>query len=77
MPKVSGMNARERKLAERIAGSKIGTGKLSDRQALAVGFVIERRKDPTVPLVRYLASASADDVRAALEDQPPKGGGNK
>lgn len=70
MAKISGLNKRERELAERIAGGTIGKGKLNDQTVLAVGFVIERRNNPAVGLQKYLDTTSADDVRATLEDLP-------
>lgn len=77
MAKLSGLTKKERALAERIGGGTIGKGKLSDKMALAVGFVIERRSNPTVGLRAYESSHTADDVRASLEDQPtPRSSGN-
>lgn len=70
MAKISGLSKRERALAERIGNGKIGKSALSDRAVLGIGFVIARRTDPTLGLHKYLGAASADDVRATLEDLP-------
>lgn len=63
--KVSSLNADERTLAERIGNGKVHED--SDAMVLALGFVIERRRDPVVHLGGYLASHSADDVREGIE----------
>lgn len=71
MPKVSGLTAKERALAERIGNGKIPkSGKLSDALAIGVGFVIARRADPTLDLRTYELGHTADQVRASLDDQP-------
>lgn len=59
----------EQKLAERIGGGKITDR--SDRMVLAIGFVLERRSNPTVPLVEYQRTHTADQVREE-HDLPAK-----
>ena len=70
MAKISGLTKRERALAERIGGGKIGKAALSDDAVLGIGFVIARRTQPTIGLREYLRDTSADDVRATLDDLP-------
>ena len=72
--KLSSLTKRERNLAERIAGGPVE--RLDEPALLGVGFVLARRKDPTVPLIRYQATHDADAVRDRIDDKPkPKTSG--
>lgn len=70
---LSSLTKRERRLAERVAGGPLAD--LSDDVVLAVGFVVARRKEPTLPLITYLRKHKADEVLDELElvaPDPPK-----
>lgn len=67
---LSSLTKRERKLADRIANGRLS--ELSDDAVLAVGFVVARRKEPTLPLITYLRAHEADAVREDLELGPPR-----
>lgn len=63
------LTKQERALAERIGGGKVTDR--SDAMVLAVGFVLERRTRPTVPLVEFQRTHTADQVREE-HDLPAK-----
>lgn len=63
----------ERALAERIAGGDDVTGpELTDRAVSAVGFVVARRTEPTLPLSVWEARGhDADELREQLTEAEP------
>lgn len=63
------LTKREKALAERIGGGKVTDR--SEAMVLAIGFVLERRKRPTVPLIEYQRTHTADQVREE-HDLPAK-----
>lgn len=76
MPKLSGLTKRERALAERAGGKKIGRAALSDAQVLGVGFVLTRRTRHVSLLDYTLEGHTADEVRESIEDLPGRSSGD-